>query len=42
MPYVRTADNLADFFTKSLPPATFFPMRDQIMNVRGDSASRAA
>ena len=42
VPYVRTADNLADFFTKSLPPATFFHMRDQIMNVRGDSASRAA
>ena len=33
VPYVATADNLADFFTKSLKPAVFFPMRDKIMNV---------
>ena len=33
VPYVNTVDNLADFFTKCLPPATFFAMRDAIMNV---------
>ena len=33
VPFVRTADNLADFFTKPLGPRTFFPMRDIIMNV---------
>ena len=32
--FVRTVDNLADFFTKPLGPKTFFPMRDKIMNVR--------
>ena len=31
--YVNTADNLADFFTKPLPPKTFFKLRDSIMNV---------
>eukprot|EP00965_Chrysotila_dentata_P209998 6185623-Pleurochrysis_carterae.AAC.1 len=33
VPFVRSADNLADFFTKPLPPRSFFPMRDLIMNV---------
>ena len=33
VPYVPTAKNLADFFTKALPGKTFFPMRDKIMNV---------
>ena len=33
VPFVRTADNLADFFTKPLPPRDFFRMRDLIMNV---------
>jgi hypothetical protein len=33
VPFVRSADNLADFFTKALPPKTFFSMRDEIMNV---------
>ena len=33
VPFVRTADNLADFFTKPLPARTFFAMRDIIMNV---------
>ena len=38
VPYVNTCDNLADFFTKSQPPAMFFTMRDIIMNVpRGSS-----
>jgi len=34
VPYVASADNLADFFTKPTPPAIFFPARDKIMNVR--------
>ena len=33
VPFVKTADNLADFFTKALPPAQFRTMRDVIMNV---------
>jgi hypothetical protein len=33
VPYVNTADNLADFFTKPLPAKQFFAMRDRIMNV---------
>ena len=32
VPYVRTIDNLADFFTKPLSGDVFFSMRDQIMN----------
>ena len=35
VPFVRTVDNLADFFTKPLGAKAFFPMRDAIMNVRG-------
>ena len=31
--FVSTVDNLADFFTKPLKTATFYSMRDQIMNV---------
>ena len=33
VPYVNTADNLADFFTKPLVPRTFLALRDKIMNV---------
>ena len=33
VPYVATADNMADFFTKPLPAKSFFRMRDIIMNV---------
>ena len=33
VPYVPTAKNMADFFTKPLPPKSFFAMRDRIMNV---------
>ena len=33
VPYVSSAENLADFFTKPLPPAKFFVLRDKIMNV---------
>ena len=32
VPYVNTADNLADFFTKPLPAQQFFPMRNAVMN----------
>ena len=32
VPFVSTADNLADFFTKPLPGKAFFPLRDKIMN----------
>ena len=37
VPYVRTVDNLADFFTKQLPASVFFAMRDKIMNIKEDS-----
>ena len=40
VPYVKTDDNLADFFTKSLPPKKFFPLRDKIMNVSSDSRDK--
>jgi hypothetical protein len=33
VPFVRTEDNMADFFTKPLKSRQFFPMRDKIMNV---------
>ena len=33
VPFVRSADNMADFFTKPLAGPQFFPMRDVIMNV---------
>ena len=32
VPFVSTHENLADFFTKALPPKQFFPLRDRIMN----------
>ena len=35
VPFVRSLDNYADFFTKHLAPKHFFAMRDTIMNVRG-------
>ena len=31
-PFVRTADNLADFFTKPLAHKKFLALRDRIMN----------
>jgi hypothetical protein len=40
VPFVRTADNWADFFTKALPAKTFFAMRRIIMN-EPPSATRA-
>ena len=33
VPFVASADNLADFFTKALDGPKFFEMRDVIMNV---------
>eukprot|EP00965_Chrysotila_dentata_P111128 3672789-Pleurochrysis_carterae.AAC.1 len=33
VPFVKSTDNLADFFTKPLAPRLFFPLRDIIMNV---------
>eukprot|EP00965_Chrysotila_dentata_P026205 868996-Pleurochrysis_carterae.AAC.1 len=33
VPFVRSADNLADFFTEPVSPRLFFPLRDVIMNV---------
>ena len=35
VPFVKSADNLADFFTKPLAASVFFPMRDKIMGVDG-------
>jgi hypothetical protein len=32
VPFVRTHDNIADFFTKTFSPAAFFKMRAIIMN----------
>ena len=32
VPFVRSHDNLADFFTKPLPPKQFFALRNIIMN----------
>ena len=33
VPFVRSEQNMADFFTKPLPASTFFRLRDAIMNV---------
>ena len=33
VPFVATADNVADFFTKPLMGKQFFQMRDRVMNV---------
>ena len=33
VPFVRSQDNDADFFTKPLKSSQFFPMRDRIMNM---------
>jgi hypothetical protein len=37
VPYVRSAENLADFFTKALDKNIFFALRDRIMNVSPES-----
>ena len=33
VPFVATADNIADFFTKPLMGKDFFRLRDKVMNV---------
>ena len=33
VPFVKTVDNLADFFTKPLTSKNFYRMRDILMNV---------
>jgi len=33
VPYVRTADNLADFFSNAPPAVDFYRFRDVIMNI---------
>ena len=38
VPIVKTDDNIADFFTKVLPPKRFVALRNKIMNVT-DAAS---
>ena len=35
VPFVRSHENLADFFTKHLPPKQFFNLRNVLMNVPG-------
>ena len=35
VPFVATVKNIADFFTKALPPKQFEAMRDRIMNISG-------
>ena len=42
MPFVPTADNVADFFTKPLMGKHFFLMRDKVMNVAHVSARGAS
>ena len=41
VPYVATADNMADFFTKPLAAKQFFALRDRIMNIAPASRARA-
>ena len=38
VPFVGTADNAADFFTKPLPAKTFYAMRNRLMNIPRDEA----
>ena len=38
VPFVRSDENLADFFTKPLRPQRFFELRDKIMNVKEPSS----
>ena len=42
VPFVRSADNCADMFTKPLPARTFFLLRDRIMHVCRASADIAS
>ena len=36
VPFVKTIDSWADFFTKPLKPKQFTAMRNAIMNISGD------
>ena len=40
VPYVRSDDNLADFFTKPLTAKRFFSIRDKIMNLSSRERER--
>ena len=42
VPFVASADNMADFFTKPLGPKQFFPLRNRIMNFDAREAAPAA
>ena len=42
VPFVATVNNIADFFTKALPPKQFEAMRDRIMNVRPSESRGSA
>ena len=42
VPFVATADNMADFFTKPLGPKQFFALRNRIMNFDAREAAPAA
>eukprot|EP00965_Chrysotila_dentata_P083002 2738318-Pleurochrysis_carterae.AAC.2 len=33
VPFVRSADNMADFLSKPLPPRLFFSLRKRLMNL---------
>ena len=39
VPFVRSVDNMADFFTKPLSAKSFFGFRDTIMNVSKTNVS---
>lgn len=39
VPFVKTSENYADFFTKALDPAPFFAIRNKIMNIASSSTS---
>ena len=38
--YVNTHENLADFFTKYLPPKQFFSLRNNITNINNSDEKR--
>ena len=40
VPFVRTADNISDFFTKPFSAGKFHAMRKAIMNVARSGAER--
>ena len=38
VPFVNSADNIADLFTKPLPASKFYPLRNKVMNVPEQSS----